>query len=204
MSDSIATSRKTALPPPERDGAAVEDVQRPEGASPAWRQAGSSSRFRTGGLLASAVLPALLVSACGGSNSPSLPDVANGIVQIVVTPNPVVGSQSPLTGSVSLSYVITVTEINGLGGVLQSVSSAVFDPATGLQYAVNYFDSNDLKVFVGTDRIEPLGSLDVSQTLTYALPDLSVAAELVVTVQFLDDRGSLQNQSILVQVVASP
>jgi hypothetical protein len=80
----------------------------------------------------------------------------------------------------------------------------VFDPETGLHYAVNYFDSNDLKVFVGTNRIDPLGSLDISQTMTYALPNLRVAAQLVVAVQFVDDRGSLQNQSILVPVVASP
>jgi hypothetical protein len=125
-------------------------------------------------------------------------------VQVVVAPDPVVGVQSPITGSVSLSYVITVTEVNGLGGVLQSVNSTVFDPETGLQYAVNYFDSNDLKVFVGTNRIDPLGSLDISQTMTYALPNLRVAAQLVVAVQFVDDRGSLQNQSILVPVVASP
>jgi hypothetical protein len=176
MPDSIATPRKNALPPPRRRRA--------------W------------GLFALAVFPALLVSACGGNNPAGLPNVPNGIVQITVTPNPVVGSQSPLTGTVSLSFVIDVQEVNGLGGTLQSVSSAVFDPADGRQYAVNYFDSDDLKVFVGTDRIDPLGSLDITQTVNYVLPNLAVEANLVVTVQFLDDRGSLQNQSVLVQVVA--
>lgn len=177
MSDSIATPRKNALPPPRRR--------------------------RTRGLFALAALPALFgFVACGGSNSPSLPDVASGRVLLTVTPNPVVGSQSPLTGTVSLSFVINVQEVNGLGGTLQAVSSAVFDPADGRQYAVNYFDSNDLKVFVGTDRIDPLGSLDITQSVNYVLPNLAVEANLVVTVQFLDDRGSLQNQSLLVQVVA--
>jgi hypothetical protein len=204
MSDSIAIPGKDALPPPNTDATLVPRARRTAGAVSAPCEAQSPGRGRTWGLLSAAVLPILLVSGCGGSNSPSLPNVANGIVQLTVNPNPVVGSQSPLTGSVTLSYVITVTEVNGLGGMLQSVSSTVFAPSTGVQYAVNYFDSNDLKVFVGSNRIEPLGSLDVPQTLTYALPDLSVAAELVVTVQFLDDRGSLQNQSVLVQVVASP
>jgi hypothetical protein len=193
MPDSIAPSRKNALPPVGSDAPRVEEGRRPT--------VGSLSR----GLVASVVLSALLISGCGGSDNPAgLPDVSNAIVQVVVAPNPLIGSQSPLTGSVSLSYVITVSELNGLGGTLQSVNSTVFDPQTGVQYAVNYFDTNDLKVFVGTNRIDPLGSLDISQTMTYALPDLRVAAELVVAVQFLDDRGSLENQSILVQVVASP
>jgi hypothetical protein len=193
MPDSIAPSRKNTLPPVGSDAPRVEEGRRPT--------VGSLSR----GLVASVVLSALLISGCGGSDNPAgLPDVSNAIVQVVVAPNPLIGSQSPLTGSVSLSYVITVSELNGLGGTLQSVNSTVFDPQTGVQYAVNYFDTNDLKVFVGTNRIDPLGSLDISQTMTYALPDLRVAAELVVAVQFLDDRGSLENQSILVQVVASP
>jgi hypothetical protein len=202
MSDPIAPPRKNALPPPETNVSAVEHAARLAGASPAPRRAATSGCRRAPGLVALAVLPALLLSACGGNNPAGLPSVPNGIVQITVTPNPVVGSQSPLTGTVTLSYLITVQEVNGLGGTLQSVSSAVFDPATGAQYAVNYFDNADLKVFIGTDRIDPLGSLQITQTVSYALPNLAVAAELVVTVQFLDDRGSLQNQSILVQVVA--
>jgi hypothetical protein len=204
MPDSIAALRKNAPPPPGTDAAGVEDARRSAGAPPAPREVGSPCRRRFRGLLPSVVVPALLFSACGGNNPAGLPNVPNGVVQVVVAPDPVVGVQSPITGSVSLSYVITVTEVNGLGGVLQSVNSTVFDPETGLQYAVNYFDSNDLKVFVGTNRIDPLGSLDISQTMTYALPNLRVAAQLVVAVQFVDDRGSLQNQSILVPVVASP
>ena len=59
----------------------------------------------------------------------------------------------------------------------------------------------DLVVFVGTDRIEPRGQLDVDQTVNYVLPDLRITAFLSVAVQFLDDRGSIINRTFLLDIV---
>ncbi len=41
------------------------------------------------------------------------------------------------------------------------VSAAVYDPETGKQVALNYYDSSDLVVYVGSKHIEPLGTLVV-------------------------------------------
>ena len=41
------------------------------------------------------------------------------------------------------------------------MSSQIYDPETGQQVALNYFDGADLIVFVGTKKIEPLGTLVV-------------------------------------------
>ena len=49
--------------------------------------------------------------------------------------------------------------------------------------------------------VEAGGELDITQTVNYALPDLSVAAVLSVSVQFLDDQANLTNLSILVSIV---
>ena len=69
-----------------------------------------------------------------------------------------------------------ITESNGGTGKVLFVSSQIFDPETGVQVALNYFDSADLKVFVGSDTIEPNGTLIVPQTASYILPDFRRAA----------------------------
>jgi hypothetical protein len=102
---------------------------------------------------------------------------------------------------VSAAYVVTIREAAGLGGQINFVNSTVFDPSTGLQVTVNYFDSADLKVFVGTDRVDANGELKVAQTTSYVLPDFKVAANLTVNVQVADDQGTLINQSTLLPIV---
>lgn len=142
---------------------------------------------------------ALLAPGCG-SNNVTIPDISRAIVDVSVDPNPVAGTQNALTGSVSAPYTITITETNGLGGEVVFVSSAVYDPTTGKQVALNYYDSADLIVYVGSKRVEPLGTLVVAQTASYTLSDLSKAANLVVSVQLKDDRKNLINTSLLVKI----
>ncbi|MGD8895870.1 MAG: hypothetical protein PVJ73_07530 [Acidobacteriota bacterium] len=149
------------------------------------------------------LLGALLLPACNDTST-NIPDVARGVIDVTVEPNPVIGLQNILTGSVSASYIVKLRELNGLGGEIQFINSTVFDPETGLQVATDYYDSASLVVFVGTSRIEPLGEMDVTKSASYVLPDLRVDADLVVAVQFLDDRGNLFNRSILVRVVTPP
>jgi hypothetical protein len=76
----------------------------------------------------------------------------------------------------------------------------VYDLATGKQVALNYYDSADLIVYVGSKRVEPLGTLVVSQTANDTLSDFSKAANLVVSVQLTDDRKNLINASLLVKI----
>jgi hypothetical protein len=149
--------------------------------------------------LGAPALAALLVPACSNNNN-TITDVPRAAITVTVDPNPVPPSQNVLTGSVSIGYKITITEIAGLGGTMQFVSSQVYDPATGQLVSLTYFDSDDLVVFVGNKRIEPNGTLVVPQTGTYILPDLTAKATLTVSVQMKDDRDNIINQSQLVKV----
>lgn len=151
--------------------------------------------------LAVLVPATLLLPACGEDNL-TLPEVPRAVLEITVEPNPVTGLQNLLTGSVSAAYRVSITERAGLGGEILFVSSQVYDPETGLQMALNYFDGADLVVFVGTKRIDPGGTLVVPQTTSYFLPEFRVPAQLAVNVQMKDDRENLINQSVLVRIIA--
>ena len=105
--------------------------------------------------LALVLAAALLAPACGGSTTG--PSGSRAVVSITVDPNPVPGTQSPLTGVVSVGYKVVITETNGGSGEVLFVSSQIYDPETGTQVALTYFDSSDLVVFVGSKKIEPLG-----------------------------------------------
>jgi hypothetical protein len=150
-------------------------------------------------ILPGLLLAALLAPACGTGN-PTIPDVTRAVIDVSVDPNPAVGTQNPLTFSVSAAYKIILTETNGLGGEVVFVSSAVFDPTTGKQVALNYYDSSDLTVYVGSNRVEPLSTLVVPHTATYTLADLSKPANLVISVQLRDDRKNLVNASLLLKI----
>ena len=148
--------------------------------------------------LALVLAVALLVPACG--DNVTTPSGQRAVIVVTVDPNPVPPSQSPLTGVVSVGYKVVITETNGGGGKVLFVSSQIYDPATGAQVALTYFDSADLKVFVGSDTIEPGGTLTVPQTSSYILPDYSTAAQMTVNVQVQGDQGALINQSVLVKI----
>jgi hypothetical protein len=161
--------------------------------------AGRGVRSRGFGL-AAALLIATLLPACNDTTT-NLPDIPRSIIVVTVEPSPVIGLQNILTGAVSAAYVVKIEERAGLGGTVQFVKGTIFDPESGFQVAVTFYDSSDLKVFVGSDRIDPQSTLDVTQTASYILSDYRVSAELSVSVQILDDQGTLINQSILVPIV---
>jgi len=148
--------------------------------------------------LALVLATAVLAPACG--DNITSPGGARAAIFVAVDPNPVPGSQSPLTGAVSVSYKVVITEVNGGSGEVLFVSSQIYDPETGQQVAINYSDSADLVVFVGSKKIEPLGTLTVPQTSSYVLPDFRLPGLLAVNVQMKDDRGNLLNQSVLVKI----
>ena len=150
-------------------------------------------------LIAACVLPS-----CGNDSGTGLPLIQRSIIFVAVEPNPVIGTQNVLTGAVTAAYVVQIRELAGLGGEIRSVISTVFDPETGIQVAVTFFDDASLQVFEGESRIEPGGEAEVKQTVSYILSDFRVDTDLTVTVQFQDDRGSLINQSILVPIVPAP
>jgi hypothetical protein len=156
-------------------------------------------RWRGLGLTATLLL-ALLLPACS-DNTTNIPNVPRSTIVVGVEPNPVIGAQNVLTGSVTAGYVVQIREAAGLGATISFVSSTVFDPDTGIQVTTNYFDSANLRVFVGSDRVEAGGALDVTQTTTYALPDFRVNADMVVSIQAVDDQGNLINRSTLVRIV---
>ena len=155
-------------------------------------------RWRGLGLTAM-VLAAILLPGC--NESTTIPDVPRAVIIVTVDPDPAIGTQNTLTGSVSVAYVVQIRELAGLGGTINFINSIVFDPETGLQVSNDYYDSANLKVFVGTDRIEPGGELDVTRSASYTLPDFRVNADLTVSVQVIDDQGNLINYSTLVRVV---
>ena len=140
---------------------------------------------------------ALLAPACGNDNM-TLPDVTRAVLDVTVDPNPIPGTQDELTLAVSATYTITITEISGLGGEVMFVSSAVYEPSTGRQVALNYYDGADLVVYQGGKRLEPLGTLVLPQSTGYTLSDYTKPANLVVSVQLKDDRTNLIYTSLIV------
>ena len=150
-------------------------------------------------LLALLVAGARLAPACGNDNV-TLPDVVRAALAVTVDPNPIPGTQDELTLAVSATYTITVTEMAGLGGEVMFVSSAVYEPSTGRQVALNYYDGADLVVYQGGKRLEPLGTLVLPQSTGYTLSDYTKPANLVVSVQLKDDRTNLIYASLLVKI----
>jgi hypothetical protein len=150
-------------------------------------------------LIAVAALAFAVLPGCSNS-SPSVPDgVLRSQIVLSVTPSPLV----PVTATppfYSLRYSVKISEANGLGGEIQYVNGTVFDDVSGLTVGVNNYDSSDILVFVGSQRIDANGSRDVNQQIDYALPGGSTKAILTVNVQFKDDRGNFVTQSILVRV----
>jgi hypothetical protein len=168
-------------------------------ATPRPRRHDLNFRLRRVALLAPAVAAALLLPSCN-EDTGNLPDVATSVVQLTVDPNPVPGLQNVLTGSVTASYKITLQEFAGLGGNVEFVSSSVYEPTTGQLLILNYYDAADLKVFVGSDRLEPKGTLVIAHSVTYTLSDLTKATNVSVVAQIRDDRDNLHYKTLLVPV----
>ncbi len=155
---------------------------------------------RAARLLVPALLAGALLAPGCGSSSPTVPGNSRAAITVTVDPSPITGTQNAATFAVTATYTITLKETAGLGGEVQFISSAVYEPATGRQVALNYYDSTDLVVYQGTKRIEANGTLSVQQSVTYTLADLSKAADLVVSVQLKDDNTNLVFGSLLVKI----
>jgi hypothetical protein len=147
------------------------------------------------------LLAALLLPGCNDTVT-NVPGTGRAVIVATVDPAPVVGVQNTLTGYVTAAYEVRIQELSGTtGGTIRFINATVFDPDTGLQVAVNFYDSSDLTVFVGTDRIDPGGQFTMAQTTSYALPDFRVDATMTVNVQLEDDRGIVVNYSTLVHII---
>ena len=144
------------------------------------------------------LLAAVALPACS-SDDITLGTGSRASLAITVDPNPVVATQNSI-GSCSATYKLTITETNGLGGEFVFVNASTYDPKTGSLIALNYYDTSDMQVFVGTKRIEAAGSVSFTQTASYSTSDLSKAATLVVSVQVKDDKGNLVQASTLVNI----
>lgn len=148
---------------------------------------------------AGVVLLAIGLAACNNDSSPATPGVTIAGLTLTVTPNPIATVQSSPAGpTFSVRYVANLKETNGLGGTVELITGSLFDDASGALIARNQFDGADLLVFVGSKRVEPRGSLDIPQELTYAAPQKR-AASMVVTVRFKDDRGNFIEPTLLVK-----
>ncbi len=147
-----------------------------------------------------ALVALALLPACS-SNTPTVPGAANTAgLTITVDPTPVVATQNPVTLVATATYKIVVTEVNGLGGQFNFINGSIFDPITGQLAALNYFDASDLTVFVGKNRIDPKGTLTVTQTANYKLSNAGKAANLIISAQLKDDNGNLVNTAIQVAI----
>ena len=82
---------------------------------------GRSPRWRGFGLVAVLLLVSFM-PACSDSN-PNVPNVPRSSIFVSVEPNPVIGVQNPLTGSVSAAYVVQIQELAGLGATVQRAAT---------------------------------------------------------------------------------
>jgi hypothetical protein len=155
-----------------------------------------------------AVLTLILagLSAACGDTAPTAPTpgVNLAVIALTIDPNPISATVSASAGfGFAIQFTVIIQETAGVGGQMQLVRSTLFDPVTGQTVALNTYDDKDLIVFSGANRIEPKGTLKVTQLLNYTVPsdNLSKAANLTVFIQFKDDHGNVLTQSQLVRVI---
>jgi hypothetical protein len=146
---------------------------------------------------------AALVAAPGcHSSSPTAPTgVVTAVLVLSVNPNPLKGTITNTLGPVyTTQWTLKIQETAGLGGLVQQVKASIYDDTTGILVSTTLFDDKDLIVFVGTNRIEPKGSMEVPQQMSYTLSANQTAATLTLDVQFKDDKGIAHEPSFLVKI----
>lgn len=155
---------------------------------------------RWSGMLLAAGL-AVAASGCG-DDAVTPTGVARAALTVTVSPSPIAAVQTSVVGpTFFVMWTVKIQETAGQGGEVQEVKASLFDDVTGALISVVSFDSDDLTVFVGENRIEANGALEVPQQLSYVLPDGGHVANLAITVRFRDDRGNDIDQAVLVKVV---
>lgn len=137
---------------------------------------------------------------CG--SSPTTPSTgAIAIVTLAVAPNPITAVITNTFGpTYTATWTLTMTESGAVGGTVQLMRASVFDNATGTLVAATNYDSNDLLVFVGKNRLEANGTLAVPLQLSYILSTLDRAATLTMLTTVKDDRGNNVDSSLLVKL----
>jgi hypothetical protein len=155
---------------------------------------------RTRRILAAASI--LLAAACGNS-TPTPTAIDRAVITLSTNPNPILAVVSSRTGTAfSVAYKVVITETAGQGGQVQAVNSTLYDDVTGVVVGIVNYDSADLKVFVGADRVEANGTLEVPIQIDYVIPSDPTlkAARLQVLVNLKDDKGNAITSSLLVKV----
>ena len=137
-----------------------------------------------------------------GSSSPTSPSTgARAVVTLTVTPDPIV---AVITNTIGPTYTATwtlkLTESGAVGGTVQLMRASVFDEASGRLVAVTNYDYKDLIVFVGKNRLEAKGTLEIPLQISYVLSTLNRAATLTIFTTVKDDNGNLVESSILVKI----
>jgi len=137
---------------------------------------------------------------CG--SSPTTPSTgAIAIVTLTVAPDPITAVITNTFGpTYTATWTLTMTESGAVGGTVQLMRASVFDNATGKLVAATNYDSNDLLVFVGKNRLEANGTLAVPLQLSYILSTLDRAATLTMLTTVKDDRGNNVDSSLLVKL----
>ena len=149
--------------------------------------------------LLGAALAALTLGACSNDSANPTPGAQISLLAMTVTPNPISTVQSSPSGPTwRVSYTVQLKESNGLGGKVELVSGSLYDDANGALIARSQYDDRDLLVFVGANRVEANGSLDIRQDLSYVAAEKKLTT-VVVAVRFRDDRGNLLEPSLLVK-----
>jgi hypothetical protein len=144
----------------------------------------------------------LAVAASGCSDGPVTPTgVPRAVIAVTVTPNPIAAVETSVVPPVFfVMWTVNIQETAGQGGEVQEVRASLFDDVTGALVAVITYDSDDLTVFVGENRVEANGTLNVPQQLSYTLPDGRHVANLAITVKLRDDNGNDIDQAFLVKI----
>jgi hypothetical protein len=140
------------------------------------------------------------LASCG--SSPTTPSTgAIAVVTLTAKPDPIVSVITNTFGpTYTATWTLTMTESGAVGGTVQLMRASVFDNATGKLVAATNYDSNDLLVFVGKNRLEASGTLDVPLQVSYILSTLDRSATLTLFTTVKDDRGNSVDSSLLVKL----
>lgn len=139
-------------------------------------------------------------ASCGGS--PTTPSTgAIAFVTLSVTPNPIVAVITNTLGpTYTATWTLKMTESGGVGGNVQLMRASVFDDASGVLVGATNYDSNDLVVFVGKNRLDASGTLEIPLQVSYVLSTLNRAATLTMLTTMKDDNGNNVDSSLLVKI----
>jgi len=144
----------------------------------------------------------LVMVACS-TNNPSPTSVPRAVITVGTDPNPVPAVSATRVGTAySARFKVVIKEIAGQGGEVQSVTSTLYEDSSGVIVGLVTYDTSALIVFVGEERVEANGTLEVPIQIDYTNPsDVTVpAARLHVLVNLKDDRDNVVSASALVRV----